>query len=104
MDSDLREHVQVNQFVLAAGCDRDTAVKCLKQAEGNFQVSTLLRAQHFMDRGNVSSLQMALSLYFQESTVPRGSNSSFPVRPTGQIPTVVDDHVEIRHFDRYIRL
>lgn len=41
----LREEVMVNQFVLAAGCDRESAARFLAQAEGQFEVC---------ERGSVS--------------------------------------------------
>ena len=35
---DLRQQVMVNQFVAAADCDRETAVRCLAQMDWQFQV------------------------------------------------------------------
>lgn len=52
----LREQVMINQFVMAAGCPRDQAVQILQAAHWQFE--------------------SALSLFFQESSVPQHRHSS----------------------------
>ena len=38
-ENSLREHVMINQFVLAAGCSREQARQILLSAQWQFQVS-----------------------------------------------------------------
>eukprot|EP00795_Rhopilema_esculentum_P009499 gene9499-17235_t len=52
----LREQVMINQFVMAAGCPRDQAIQILQAAQWQFET--------------------ALSLFFQEATVPQHLHSS----------------------------
>lgn len=94
MMDDLRQQVMVNQFVLAAGCDRETAARCLAQAEWQFQVSQksvdpALRPPTDPDPGPDPSpffSQTALSVYFQEVAVPKNPTSGFPLLPPTNTP------------------
>lgn len=52
----LREQVMINQFVMAAGCTRDQAIQILQAAHWQFE--------------------SALSLFFQEASVPQHLHSS----------------------------
>uniref|UniRef100_A0A6M2DQC5 Putative uba-like domain-containing protein 2-a isoform x1 n=1 Tax=Xenopsylla cheopis TaxID=163159 RepID=A0A6M2DQC5_XENCH len=57
MDTALREQVMINQFVLAAGCARDQARQLLQAAHWQFEI--------------------ALSIFFQEATVPTHAPAHF---------------------------
>ncbi len=69
----LRRQVMVNQFVSAAGCDREAADRCLQEADWQFQV----RQQSHVDLllqlvlKVVFLFQLALSHFFQEAAVPK---------------------------------
>jgi hypothetical protein len=65
----LKQHLLVSNFMQATGCNTEQATQLLQDARWDFEVSNAIvtRIHPYL------SVQMALSMFFQETTIPNAA-------------------------------